>query len=355
MREQVLQYIRERKLLKAGDRVGVAVSGGADSVALLRVLLELREELGIVVHVAHFNHQLRGEESDGDERFVAELAGQFDLPFFAGRGDVRAHATVNKLSLEHAARELRYQWFDQLTDDDRLDRIATAHTADDQAETVLMKFLRGAGSRGLAGIHPQLFTDGCCVAIRPLLATTREGIERYLNERNQAWREDPSNRDAKHTRNRIRHELLPLLEREYNPNIRRQLCEIAEIARAEEDLWRMSAVSDLHTRVSETPSLSLTDLRNHSVAYQRRILKYFLEWWYMPADFHHIEKLRRCVNGEAERTNLAGCKIAVRVGDCLKVVDPVDLKQRPAYRYTLSVLKCMPATGIRTRRNSPWR
>ena len=110
MRDKVLHYIRERELLRAGDRVAVAVSGGADSVALLRVLLELRAELGIVLAVAHFNHQLRGDESDADERFVAELAAQHDLPFFAGRADVREHAAVNKLSLEHAARELRYQW-----------------------------------------------------------------------------------------------------------------------------------------------------------------------------------------------------------------------------------------------------
>ena len=108
MRDQVAHYIRKRSLLGAGNRVAVAVSGGADSVALLRVLLELRPELGIILFVAHFNHQLRATESDGDERFVAELARKLELPFFAGRADVREHATNRKLSLEHAARELRY-------------------------------------------------------------------------------------------------------------------------------------------------------------------------------------------------------------------------------------------------------
>ena len=155
MREHVLHYIGECRLLKAGDRVAVAVSGGADSVALLRVLLELREDLGIVLVVAHFNHQLRGNDSDADEFFVRDLSSHHDLPFFAGRADVRGHATGNRLSLEHAARELRYNWLIRLAQQERLDAIATAHNSDDQAETVLMKFLRGAGTQGLAGIYPR--------------------------------------------------------------------------------------------------------------------------------------------------------------------------------------------------------
>ena len=132
------------------------MSGGADSVALLRVLLELRAELGIVLSVAHFNHGLRGEASDADEAFVAELARQHDLEFFSGRGDVRDHALTSKLSLEAAARELRYRWLTSLAESHKLNAIATGHTLDDQAETVLLKFLRGAGTRGLAGIYPEI-------------------------------------------------------------------------------------------------------------------------------------------------------------------------------------------------------
>lgn len=332
----MLHYIRERELLKPGDRVAIAVSGGADSVALLRALLELRAELGIVLFVAHFNHQLRGEASDADERFVAELARQYDLPFFTGRADVRGHAETNKLSLEHAARELRYQWLDQLADDERLDPIATAHTSDDQAETVLMKFLRGAGTRGLAGIHPVLQRSAVRI-VRPLLETPRGEIERYLNSLNQPWRNDHTNLDTQHTRNRIRHELLPLLERDYNPNIHRLLCETAEIAREEDDSWKGRALFDLHTRLSQPMSLSLTDFRNLHTAYQRRLLKYFLEWWDLPADFHHIEKLRRCAIGGAERTTLAGRKMAVRSEDTLTLVDSQTLTQRPTYRYRFPV------------------
>ena len=127
--------------MRAGDRVCVAVSGGADSVALLRVLLELRAELGIVLAVAHFNHRLRGEDSEADEAFVADLARQHGLEFFAGRADVREHALAGKLSIEAAGRELRYAWLTRLADEQRFDSIATAHTLDDQAETVLLKIL----------------------------------------------------------------------------------------------------------------------------------------------------------------------------------------------------------------------
>ena len=337
MREQVLQFNRERdpKLLYAGDRVAVAVSGGADSVALLRVLLELRERLGLVLHVAHFNHQLRGEEADADERFVAELARQHDLPFFAGRADVRAHAETNKLSIEHAARELRYQWLLELAHNENLEPIATAHNADDQAETVLMRFLRGAGTEGLAGIHPFLVRDDVRI-VRPLLTTSRAQIEEFLHRLNQPWREDHTNRDTKHTRNRIRHELLPLLERDYNPGIRRLLRDTAEIARTENRTWLFWALDAIQP-TGEPHTLSLANFTGLGAAIQRRLLKTFLEWESLPTDFHHIEKLRRCAIGEAERTSLAGRKIAVRVDDCLKLVDPVDLKQRPTYRYTLSI------------------
>ncbi len=286
-------------------RVAVAVSGGADSVALLRVLLDLREELGIVLFVAHFNHQLRGDDSDADERFVAELAATHNLPFFAGRADVRGHAAVHKLSLEHAARELRYQWLAELAQTQHLDAIATAHTSDDQAETVLMKFLRGAGTRGLAGIHPVLTRDDIRV-VRPLLETTRTEIEHYLRKLNQPWHEDHTNQDTQFTRNRIRHELLPLLERDYNPGIRRLLGEAAELARGEEDLWNSMLGSECwETRVNRH-ELLLGGFERLHLALQRLMLKRFLEWNGLAADFQHIEGLRRCALGEGGTVSLAG-------------------------------------------------
>src|SRR5271165_4532483 len=226
--------------MRAGDRVAVAVSGGADSVALLRVLLDLRGELGIVLAVAHFNHQLRGNDSEADEAFVADLARHCGLEFFAGRADVREHAVNSKQSVEAAGRELRYQWLRRLAEEQRFDAIATAHTLDDQAETVLLKLLRGAGTRGLAGIYPELFAgeQRKVRIVRPMLCITRDEVESYLTSLGQSWREDESNLDRRIARNRVRHDLLPLLAREYNPNIRQVLSDTAELARAEEEYWQ---------------------------------------------------------------------------------------------------------------------
>jgi len=177
--QSVLDYVRREELLRAGDRLGLAVSGGADSVALLRIMLELREELGIVLSVVHFNHKLRGAEAEADEEFVARLAHRHDLPLHAGTGDVAAHARGQHLSTEAAARELRYQYFRGLFAANTLNRIATGHTLDDQAETVLLRIVRGAGTRGLAGIYPNVINSQLLVpgsqfsVIRPLLATRR--------------------------------------------------------------------------------------------------------------------------------------------------------------------------------------
>lgn len=357
MREKVLQSIRERGLLRAGDRVAVAVSGGADSVALLMVLLELRAELGIVLAVAHFNHQLRGNDSDTDEQFVAELARLRDLPFFAGRADVRAYSEANKLSLEHAGRELRYQWLLELAGDRRFDAIATGHTADDQAETVLMKFFRGAGTRGLGGIHPVLMR-GSIRIVRPLLEATRTEVENYLATLNQPWREDHSNLDTQHTRNRVRHELLPLLERNYNPNIRHVLTEAAEIALAEEDYWREHTSSLALLWHQEKRRLRLQEKRaartgflSCGIAVQRRTLKQFLEWHGITADFHHIEAARMCALGDGSTVSLSGGWQARREGDWLELFAPTcTFEEEPTRRWQYSLPvpgRCnIPEAGI---------
>ncbi|HEY2393700.1 MAG TPA: tRNA lysidine(34) synthetase TilS, partial [Candidatus Angelobacter sp.] len=232
--EKVLKYIREQQLLRAGDRVAIACSGGADSVALQRILLGLREELGIVLSVAHFHHQIRGAEADADQQFVQDMAATHQLAFHLGSGDVPAYAGTQKISLETAARDLRHKWFASLVQEHKADLIATAHTQDDQAETVLMRILRGTGARGMAGIAPAQKDKHL---VRPLLTTSRQEVEAYLKTVGQPWREDSSNQDIIYTRNRIRHTLLPLLERDFNPAIRQTLADLAELARGEEDYW----------------------------------------------------------------------------------------------------------------------
>jgi tRNA(Ile)-lysidine synthase len=242
---RLLAHIRRLELLQPGDRVGVAVSGGSDSVALLRLLLELRSEIGLVLSVVHFNHKLRGAESDADEAFVAALARDHHLELHATSADVKAKAAG--ASLEATARDLRYQFFTELAASNdhgrsHSNKIATGHTLDDQAETVLMHAIRGTGLRGLGGIHPafDLEQDDEMIGqvVRPLLETRHHELQQYLKQISQSWREDPSNLSSQFTRNRVRHLLLPMLEREFNPAAAESLGELAELARGEEDYWQ---------------------------------------------------------------------------------------------------------------------
>jgi len=224
-------------LFAPGDRICVAVSGGADSTALLRALLAQREELGIVLRVLHVEHGIRGGAAARDAAFVVALAEQFHLPCDVVAVDTPARAAQQKESIEEAARNLRYQAFRDLLASGQADKVATAHTLDDQAETVLMKLLRGAWTEGLSGIHPLMRLDGGGVCIRPLLGATRSQVEAYLEGLGQPWQEDETNRSPAHTRNRVRHELLPAL-RAFNPQIDRALAHVAANARAEEQHWQ---------------------------------------------------------------------------------------------------------------------
>ncbi len=293
MLQKLLNYIRERRLIQAGDRVGIAVSGGADSVALLRAMLELRAELGIVLSIVHFNHKIRGRVGDADAEFVAELAKQYGLKLHLASGDVPAFAKEHHLSTEAAARRLRYEMFRKLLAEDGPDMIATAHTRDDQAETVLLRVLRGAGTRGLAGIHPTLKLD-CGTIIRPMLEVSRDEVESYLKSLDQLWREDQTNADVVYTRNRVRHQLLPLLERDYNPNIREVLAEAAEIAR-DEDAFLEALIEPLARAAIESDGV-ITTIRLEgeaagTVTVRRRLLRLAAIRAGLQLDFHHGEQL----------------------------------------------------------------
>jgi tRNA(Ile)-lysidine synthase len=299
--QSVLDYIRKHDLLRPGDRVGVAVSGGADSVALLRILLELRGELGIVLSVVHFNHKLRGAESDSDEQFVRELTVAHELKFICDIGDVRAQAAKKKVGLETAARELRYKFFTSVLQSRDLDKIATAHTIDDQAETVLLKLTRGAGTRGLAGVYPKISTQRSALSIqpgkavvRPLLETRRPDLEAYLTELKQTWREDSSNRELRHMRNRVRHEILPRLEQHVNPSVRETLGEAAEIARAEEEFWSEKIAHRLPqfwTSYDAGGSLNWKPIEQLGLAVQRRVIRAAAESLGLNLEFRHVEEV----------------------------------------------------------------
>ncbi len=227
-------------MLKPGMRLAVAVSGGADSVALFRCLLTAAPEVGFVLSVVHLHHGIRGAEADEDAQFVSHLASRYSLVLHRRDVDTPAAAQTRKETLEEAARNLRYAWFEQLLASGEVDAIATAHTLDDQAETVLHKLLRGAWTEGLSAIHPVISYQRGEI-IRPFLATRRASIEAWLKEIGQDWREDATNRDVAYTRNRIRHELLPVLE-SYNPQVRTQLANLATLAR-DEDIWWQAEIA----------------------------------------------------------------------------------------------------------------
>ena len=230
--QPVLAFIDSHKMLAAGDRVVVAVSGGPDSVVLLDLLRRLRKDRDIELDVAHLNHRLRGSESDGDAESVGALAARWSLPFHGGSEDVAALSRREGYSLEEAARIARLGFLESVRQQTGANRIALGHTQSDQAETFLLRLLRGSGRRGLGAIRP--IRDD--VWIRPLLATTRGQVEAYVTCRGLQIRHDSSNRDPRFVRNRIRLNLLPLLTDAYNPSIERVLTRTAEVLRDEEEL-----------------------------------------------------------------------------------------------------------------------
>src|SRR6267142_3817702 len=277
--------IEKQGLLRAGERVGVAVSGGADSVALLLVLVEVRRQLGVVLSVVHFNHKLRGKHSDADEKFAAKLAAEHNLSFYAGRGDVAADAKLRKANLEDTAREARYQFFAVLVATGHLDKVVVAHTADDQAETVLAHILRGTGIAGLGGIHPRMGH-----VVRPLLGVRRADLRAYLKSKKQAWREDATNRDTTRMRARIRKKLMPLLEKQFQAAVVEHLATLAELAREDEAFldgmvsdamrtcvekgagWTKISTSDLLARLRDFATES-TEFTENNLAICGRIVR----------------------------------------------------------------------------------
>ena len=273
--QEVERAVRHQNLLEPGMRVAVACSGGADSVALLLLLDELKERLGLRLLVAHLNHQLRGAESDADEGFVRQLAERLGLECVVQREDVAARAMRNRLNLEEAGRQARMDFFASLIAEGKAEAVALAHTLDDQAETVLARMVRGAGTRGLAGIYPVVELSASKAPakegrsafakapagklVRPLLGIGRAALRAYLSEREQAWREDTSNLDRDRLRNRIRLELLPQL----NPAAIQHLGRLATQARQEENVWS-ALVEDrfdaLVSRADDRYELDVTDL-----------------------------------------------------------------------------------------------
>jgi tRNA(Ile)-lysidine synthase len=286
--QRAIAAITRYNMFARTARVGVAVSGGADSLCLLHLLSELAPHWGLALTVLHLNHGLRGEESHRDAVFVRRQAQRLGWPII-----VHQVSLPTEGNLEQAAREARIQFFHSAMQSERLDCVATGHTRSDQAETVLFRFLRGSGTAGLAGIRPATKDR----VVRPLIELTRGEIEQYLRSRNLEWREDSTNATLQFARNRIRHQLMPQLEREWNPAIRETLAQTAEWARAEEAYWEAEidrlAVKNLTTHLGFvlTNAAALAKL---PLAVARRLVRRAIERAkgdLRGIDFGHVEAI----------------------------------------------------------------
>ncbi len=258
-------------MLKKGDLVIVACSGGPDSVALLYLLNHVRKKYDLKLAVAHINHKLRGKESEEDERFVKRLARDLGLDFYAKSFEVGSIAKKKKLSIEEAAREVRYDYLNSLARRIKADRIALGHNADDQAETVLMRLIRGAGGLGLSGMP---VVKG--KLIRPLLEVKRKDIEKFLRDEEFGFRIDSTNLRKDYLRNRIRLEFLPYLRRKYNPKIVDILNRTASILSAQEDYLKNQTLKEFKRVAKEEKekiSLDLDKLFSYDIFLQREMLR----------------------------------------------------------------------------------
>ncbi len=230
LEQRVLDFIQSRQLV-SGRKLVVAVSGGADSVCLLHILARLQKELKVSLHVAHLNHQLRGAESEADAKYVADLARKLDIPASIERRDIKGYQKQHRLSLEEAAREVRYGFLAEVAKTIGTDLVAVGHTRDDHIETILLHLIRGTGTRGLRGLQP--YTEwksesGSIIVIRPLLEISHQETENYCQSHKLKPRIDATNISLSPLRNRVRHQLLPLLA-SYNPGIVQALLRTAQI------------------------------------------------------------------------------------------------------------------------------
>jgi tRNA(Ile)-lysidine synthase len=320
--ERVAEIIPRYNMLPQAGRVGVAVSGGADSVALLHILRGLWSDL-VVLHV---NHHLRGEESDGDEAFVRELAQSLDLPIAV------EHAIPGAGNLEQEARRGRRGFFLRCRDELRLERVALGHTRSDQAETVLFRLLRGSGLTGLAAMRPAT-EEGF---IRPLLGIGREEVRRWARETGLLWREDSSNADLRFSRNRLRRETLPELAGAYNPNLEAVLAGTASLAQTEEAYWN-EQVETTYSQITKRNQLGsffqIDELAGFHLALQRRLIRRAIQAVrgnLAGIDLPHVEAiLNLCGSRQGHDRVLVPGVDALRSFDQLLLAQPGTLGGRP--------------------------
>lgn len=318
----VERTITTHAMFQQNDHVLVGVSGGSDSVALLHVLFELAPRYDLQLGIAHLNHGLRGKEADADAEFVSSLAKKFDLPCYIQKRNIRQFQAAGKLSLEEAARRVRYTFYHQVAEKNGFNKIALGHQANDNAEHMLMYLFRGSGPLGLSGIPP--IRDGKIV--RPLIRLTTSEIKNYLAVTGADYVTDRTNTDPQFIRNRIRHQLLPILTASYNPKLIVSLNRLADIMRTEEQ-WMNDAIRPIFDAVvvsKEAGNLTFSalDLNRIQLAVRRRIIRMAVEAVkgdLRRINFNHIESLLKLLEKgrSCGHLDLPGCISARREGDVL--------------------------------------
>lgn len=344
---KLLSAIKRHRMFEPGDKILVAVSGGPDSVAMLHALHAHSSELGISLHIAHLNHQIRGGQSNLDEDFTRNLAHSLKIPVTTRSVDVPALRSEMKMGVEEAARVVRHKFLQQTAAELGANKIAIGHTADDRAESVLLNIIRGCGVDGLGSIRP---VSGNIV--RPLIDTTRREVEAYIAEHALPYRVDESNEDTTYSRNQIRHELLPWLEREFNPEIKRALVRLAEIASAQSELIEdMAESARLEVGCAHTLDaigfLRLPEALHYEVLRSeiRRAKGDLLDITFDQTQ-GIIDAMR--AGGDFTITLPPGDIYATRKGDALSVWRQEEIEETEPFDLTLQVpgVTAVPAVGI---------
>jgi len=339
--DKVRRVIARYSMLSEGDAVLAAVSGGPDSVALLHIIHLLSGELGISLSVAHLNHGIRGREADSEASFVQDLAQSLRLQAVVRKVDLRALRKEMKLSMQEAARVVRYSFLEETAKEIGANKIALGHTADDRVETVLLNIVRGTGIDGLAGIPPVREQ-----VVRPLIALSRLEILEYLGQNSLPYRTDPTNLKPDYARNRVRLELIPLLESRFNPRVRKALLSLSEIASAEADLARHQT-EQIFSRMARLEERGIcfqaADLAALHEAEARRVLRMAIErarGSLRDIDMGRIEDmLDRVRRGEDFGMTLpsSGVKARFRRGVlCIFRPEPPP-QEKPPFEYPLNV------------------
>jgi len=337
------RFAREKSLVEKGDSIIVAVSGGVDSVVLLDLFNRLQKKYPLRLRIAHVNHQLRGNESDRDEEFVWKLGQKYGLPVDVERVDTGAYAKQNRLSIQEAARELRYGFLSRISREHRFQKIATAHNANDNAETILLNLSRGTGLQGLSGI-PVHRRD--LNVIRPLLFATRAEVEAFANRHRLKYRTDSSNRETEYRRNFIRKKIIPLLEKSLNPQLVRAISRSSEIFAELGDFlnqeMKRKLKKVLRFRSKEEISLKIHEMKKLHPFLQETIIEWAArELQSVPLDSEKVSRIAALLHARSgKKVEVSKSLHVYREPECLVFLPPpprahFELKIEPDRSYEI--------------------